>query len=173
MTTPLEPQQSDLDEWLESLMQDCVECIKESGGNRFYEELSFLAKVEEIIKNFEGNDFPPLMVETLCAIVELQKCRTDGDADGAIKKAILLGELLHQADFFDEHRAGMRAVEAGQKAAKATWGTDEQRQAELTNRRSLFEEERPRFSNDRQAYEAVARRCGVNWRTIRRAVTGH
>lgn len=173
MTTPLEPQQSDLDEWLESLKQGCVECIEESGGNRFYEELGFLAKVEEIIKNFDGDDFPPLMVETLCAILELQKCRTEGDADGAIEQAILLGQLLQQADFFNEYRLGARAVRAGQKAAEATWGKETQRAEKKAGLVSMFKQERPKWPSDDAAYAAVAKRTGVAKRTVRRAVTGH
>jgi hypothetical protein len=98
-----------------------------------------------------------------------------GQTDAAVRVAIHLGEVLadqeaHSHLFWD---LGERAHEAGKKSAEATWGSFEDRQARKTERRSLFEQERPKFASDQEAYEAAAKQCGVSWRTIRRAVTGH
>ena len=98
-----------------------------------------------------------------------------GEVGGAIQVAIVLGEVLADQEAHSHlywHR-GQRAVEAGIKSAEATWGPIEQRQARIAERRSLFERERPNFNSDQEAFEAVAKQCGVSWRTIRRTVTGN
>jgi hypothetical protein len=174
MTEPLEPMpQSNLDEWLESLKQTCVYCIEAPGGPRFYDEADLPAKVKLILENYDENEFPSLMLKTLAAIIEIQECRTEGDADGAIQLAIRLGELLHQADNFDKHLAGLRAIQAGRKAAKATWGTKKQRTKKKAALVRMFKEARPKCPSNDGAYAVVAGQSGTTKRTVRRAVTGY
>jgi hypothetical protein len=98
-----------------------------------------------------------------------------GQTDAAVRVAIYLGGVLADQEAHSHlfWHLGERSAKAGQKSAEATWGSFEDRQARKAERRRLFEEERPKFGSDQEAYEAAAKKCGVTWRTIRRAVTGH
>jgi hypothetical protein len=98
-----------------------------------------------------------------------------GHADAAVRVAIHLGEVLTWQEVHSHlfWHLGERSAKTRQKSAEATWGSWEERQARKAERRNLFEQERPKFASDQEAYEATAKQCGVSWRTIRRAVTGH
>jgi hypothetical protein len=103
----------------------------------------------------------------------IRQYRASGDVDKAIEMAIELGEEIQYREWLFALEAGERAISAGVKAAHATWGSPQQRRTIVAQRRSLFEQERPKFSSDEEAFKVVGERCGVSWRTIRRAVTGH
>ena len=98
-----------------------------------------------------------------------------GQADAAVLVAIRLGGVLADQEAHSHlfWHLGERAAKTRHKSAEATWGSWKDRRARQAHRRSLFEQERPKFASDQEAYEAVAKQCGVSWRTIRRAVTGH
>jgi hypothetical protein len=96
-----------------------------------------------------------------------------GEINAAIEVAIILGEVLTWQEIQSVWDRGRRSMEAGQKSAAATWGLPDQRRARIDERRSLFERERPKFNSDQEAFESVAKQCGVSWRTIRRTVTGN
>ena len=127
----------------------------------------------DLFENADGYLAPAIAAETLRAVVELQKCRAENDADRAIQKAILLGELMNQNEFLHEYRAGRRVIMGGIGAAKAKWGTENQRLKKKAGLLRLFKEERPRWPSDNAAYVAVAKRTNVSKHTVRRAVTGH
>ena len=117
---------ANLAKWLEELKQSLVEYMKDCGLGCYLEESGILAGADVIMDLFENADgylAPAIAAETLRAVVELQKCRAENDADRAIQKAILLGELMNQNEFLHEYRAGRRVIMGGIGAAKAKWGT--------------------------------------------------
>jgi hypothetical protein len=166
----------DLTKWLEELKQSCIEYLKECGlGCLYNDRLGLLAHAEHVMEITEGDELtdPAIAAETLHALIELQECRAENLGDEAIRKAILIGELLNQSDFLEQYQAGMRAIEAGRKASEATWGTEKERLKKKAVLLRMFKEERPKCRSNEAAYQAVAKRAGVEKRTVRRAVTGH
>jgi alkylated DNA nucleotide flippase Atl1 len=131
-----------------------------------------LAWIEDEVTNNKFDDYD---VHILTLVRGVRDLLALGQTDAAVLVAFHLGGVLADQEAHSHlfwHR-GERAVRASQNSVEATWGSWQQRQARKAERIILFEQERPKFTSDQEAYEAVAKQCGVSWRTIRRTVTGH
>lgn len=96
-----------------------------------------------------------------------------GNMDMAILSAVALGERIMFEKLFDDWERGGFAWFHGQKAAKATWGPEEDRSKKRDDIRRMFNEVRSGVATNEAAFSAIAKRTGIAKRTVRRMVTGH
>jgi hypothetical protein len=84
----------------------------------------------------------------------------------ALKLGALGHEFMYTMPMISDFLTGCSVREGGNKG----------RQSRVTHHnelRRLYNEERPKYPTKGAAYRKVAQRANVNWRKIRRAVTGH